>query len=238
MMPRNKKPKSGKSREHRYNIGCLTSSGLKNTSRVWNEIEINNIITNNAYDFTVNGNLGRKSCKNRLISFKSPIEKIKRRRINKKKKKVPQFVHLPNVYQHLYLSNIHFIEEYNKNPNVIPDQIRYIINLSDMKISSQHAQIINSVVIKRHKMGRIINGLFRKSARDITDFIKECSYKNYGVIVCCKTGCQESVAVIIGYAILNNIMTLDTCLDYIKQSKSDKYWNKPLNQHLICLLEK
>jgi hypothetical protein len=128
----------------------------------------------------------------------------------------PRFISVDQIHPSIIISNKAGLSEI-KNMAVL-------INLSDSKIKIPKVSVYD---LKLQDCRTVSFLYFVDILKKVISIIskEEKFLSGDKIVVCCEKGVNRSVAMVIGYAIVSNIMTCINALEYVNEVKNKKYSN-------------
>jgi protein-tyrosine phosphatase len=243
---RNKKPKSCSNGYHDRIGNCKNPGhgyhGYYESTKLLDDLISRDTINYKSQDFNVTNELYEKTGAPRLMDIWEPkyakntqdhkengSETVVRNYVNKPDKR-EHCLHLNNISENLYLSNFFYINDTDKEYDII-------INLCSMRLSSKkkakvyYIDMLDSSHIRYDSFLKIVN--------EVSDIIRAAELDDKTVLVHCHKGTNRSSACVMAYAILHRDYKLSEIVKYFQNKKAKKfeYWDTLTNMHFYHFLE-
>ncbi len=223
-------------KKHRERVQCVASALPSQVDRICNQDQIKH----KALDFTVTDDLYEKTASPRYRYHWEPRNKAnpqnhKTEQLSSNKEDVPKCVHLYDIYEHLYLSNIYFAESYFKDATY---QFDIIINVSGNEIPKGKGVKIYNFNVEDTAFAVVD----LKIIETIMNILEYAELNNLKVLIHCMAGTNRSPFFAILYALRKNpseerlVDRVNWWIDYIDKCKANagyKNWDTLTNRSYI-----
>jgi len=234
---------SNQKKKHRHRPQSIKSHGSYVLPRQVEAIMNQDQIEHKALDFSVIEDLYKNSAAPRYKHHWEPRENYNKQHHDKpktvsEKKELAKYVHLPDIYEKLYIGNKYFAETYIFDRTLHFD---IIINLSGEALAKQTDVKIYSYNVEDKPFATIYTSV----CNSILNIIQDAENRGLHILINCKAGTNRSPFFAILYALKkhnnndNNEKMVDRVnwwIDYIERCKANsgyKFWDTLTNRSFV-----
>lgn len=215
--------------KHRERVQCVSSALPNEVERICN----NDQIKHKALDFTVTDTLYEKTASPRYRDHwvKRSLTNTQKHTIHNpsfKKENVLKCVHLPDIYEHLYLGNIYFAESNTCRFDII-------INVSGSSLPKIKGTTIYNFDVEDNKFAIVDTNTIDM----IMKILKNAELNNLRILIHCFAGTNRSPFFAVLYALRKNpsnekpVTQINWWIDYVDKCKASgghKNWDTLTNR--------